>query len=556
MRFYAAELETYRPGAGSPMIGDTLGFGAWGEPPPLGVVVADTLMLRVSDLGWVTPNNDPAGASLVYPPVLSSAFAVDRQINLGLSSSGAGVAWGGLRFEDTGNQFSSFGADRNVDARPVRILLGNKILDRKRGLWLNPPRSAMRQLFSGMAQQWRPDEQGVSVPVRDASLWLERDLQTATYAGTGGAEGTPELAGRPKPKLRGGTGVGAPVRNISPVLIDPVRNIFQLNDGRASVHGAEGLYENGRAVFLYAGDTTDLWAGTTPIGQFRQDTSKGLLQLGSTPVGQITCDAFGAFPVLGYIGGGEAASIALALMQHDLGVPPENIDIPSFNAVIAAMPHPSGWFWDGSRPATGVEAVGVFLAGVGARLIPGRDGRLRAMLFRAPRADQVVAGFTEAQIVRMSRLRLPEGLTPPPSRVRVGHSHNFTTMSGDRINANVRGTPRQQFLAEADRFESWGSTAVSNAYRRPSDPPPVITPLTSAAGARAVAEALGTVWGEVGERRMYHMELPLDVGLARDIGDTIRITYPVPGLVAGAAALIVGEQFRSTEETITFTVLV
>jgi hypothetical protein len=559
MRFFAAELETFRPGASAPTIWNAWGEQAIGQPQTAGAVVSQTALLRVSDIGWVTPNTDPAGAALAYPPILSSAFAVDRQLDLAIDGQGAGVAWGGLRFLDPGGTTSGAVGDRNVDSRTIRILMGKKTYDRTRGLFLNPMRASMSEVFVGLARQWRPDEDGLNVPMRDATHWLERQLQTATYAGTGGAEGPAELKGRPKPKLRGGL-TGASVRNISPVLIDATANIWQISDGPAGIDGSLGLYENGKSVFGFAGETTDLWTGTTPAGQFRQDHSKGLFQLGSPVAGQITCDAHGQVPGAGgYTLNSAAASLAVFMMQYDLGVPLANIDLPSFAAVTTALGtlnSQAGWYWDGASPTTGADAVGMLMGGVGARIVPGRNGKLRAMLLRAPQAANIIAGFTADQVVSIVRAPLPEGLSPPPFRIRVGHTHNHTVMSADRISATLRNTPRQQFLAEADRFASWGGTPIVNAYLRPSDPPPMPTPILTEGSASVVAANLGALWGITTERKLYQIEIPLDVGLARDIGDTVRLTYPIPDLEAGAPALIVGEQFRSESDTIMFTVLV
>jgi hypothetical protein len=99
------------------------------------------------------------------------------------------------------------------------------------------------------------------------------------------------------------------------------------------------------------------------------------------------------------------------------------------------------------------------------------------------------------------------------------------------------------------------STAVSNAWRRPSDPPLVETSLTNATHAAALATLLRDLWCVPGERRLYDVAVPLSLALARDIGDVVSITYPGP-LAAGGVGRIVGEQIRTLDDLATLQVLV
>src|SRR4051794_39949669 len=98
LRFFAAEVEVYRPGAESAMVGHVLGSVPIGAVPPDGGVVADSTTLRASDVGYVTPLDDAEGLNnLVYVPTLAQAIAVDRSLSLSIGGAGAAVAWGGLR---------------------------------------------------------------------------------------------------------------------------------------------------------------------------------------------------------------------------------------------------------------------------------------------------------------------------------------------------------------------------------------------------------------------------------------------------------------------------
>lgn len=556
LRFFAAEVEVYRPGAESAMVGLVLGEAPIGEVPPDGGAVEDSTTLLASDIGYVTPADDIEGVNnRVYIPTLAQAMAVDRTLALGIGGAGAAVAWGGLRLNSDNSRYADITNGRNVDSRPVKVLMGRKPRDTSRGVWLNPYYDDLTVVFSGLAQDWKPDETGITIPVRDASVWMERQLQTNTYLGTGGIEGTPEMKGRPKPKLRGGKS-GKPVLNISPVLIDPVNYIYQFNDGPADINGTGAVYENGKNVHVYDSDSPDLWGPWTTSdpngtgGKFRTDVSKGLFQLGSPPVGQVTLDAFS---LTGGSATPNAANIALALVQNDLNMPEGSIDTASFAALAAAYPYDAGWYWDGSSAVDGADAVGLFLASIGARLVPTRAGTLRTMALRAvPAGTEPAARYTTDHIVEMHRVELPAGLSPPPYRIRWGYNHNHTVMTSN-INETVGDTQRQ-FLAEADRYGVWTSSTVLAAYRRPSDPDPLTTALLTETDATTVAAAMGALWG-IG-RRLYRVVLPVDFGLQHEIGDVLLLSYPLDRMENGALALVVGEQFRSQDDTLTLMVLV
>ena len=50
--------------------------------------------------------------------------------------------------------------------------------------------------------------------------------------------------------------------------------------------------------------------------------------------------------------------------------------------------------------------------------------------------------------------------------------------------------------------------------------------------------------------------VPLDVGLTLDIGNVVRVTWPMDDLDAGVLGQIVGDNLRTADSTLTLTVLV
>lgn len=543
MLFFASELEVFRPGGSSAMVGFTYGEDAHAARPPVATTASDYLTLRTSNIGYVTPRTDSVG-TLVYPPLLDQAFTIDSAVDLSLAGTKTAVSWGSIRImNDPESVFDT--TTHNCDGRAVRVIMGRKTYDATRGIWVNPSYSAMAELFSGLAEPWQPDETGLTIPVRDATVWTERELQNNVFAGTGTVEGTANMVGRPKPKLRGGTGA-FPVLNISPILIDPITNVWAFNDGPGLL---TNVYENGAAVYTYDGDTTDLWTGSTSAGAFRTDSSKGLFQLGTPKPGQITCDAVGSFPFAGLQT--SIANVARYLLTEDMAIPDANIDLDSFATLNAIRPYKAGWYWDGSSPVVGADAVALFLASVGARLGVSRSGKLRAIPLQAVTTGTTpINTYTADHIVSVKRQTLPAEIATPPMRLRWGYGHNHTVMTSS-INPTVTDTYRK-FLMTEDNWALWSS--VSTAYRRQSDPAPLTTALLDATEAATMVNVFGDLWGVA--RKLMRIELPVSLGIRNQIGDVIVVTFPSDGLDAGQLGTVVGESMNSQDSTTTLLVLI
>lgn len=540
--FLAAEIEVYRPGGEAPSAAYVIGEAPIGAIPPDAAPAADSTIWRASDSGYVTPATPP----VIYPPTLAEGFAVNRQVDLSPNGSGASVAWGALRILNYAGLYDATG--RNSDQRAVRVLIGRKQPDTLRGRWTDPAASTLAELFAGLAQPWTTDDDGISIPVRDASVWAERPYQAETYAGTGTTEGNSALAGRRKPRARGGTS-GAPIRGIEPVQIDPVANIWQWTDAAGSI---VTMYENGKAVFTVGANVADLWTGTTAAGAYRTDSARGLFQLGSPRAGRITLDGHASFPVAGAVT--TAAAIARYILAEDMALPAGTIDTASFTALNAAYPYTAGWFWPGTGGDTGASAAGLLLASIGARLIPTRGGQLRGLALRAPGAGTVAtAAYTTARIVEARRASLPDTMAPPPARVRLSWGRQHTVLSDSELNATLTDAQRQA-KATQDQTISAASAPIALAWRRPSDPPPIVTALLDATQAASLLVDLAAFYAA--ERNLYGVELPLAIGVRHDLGDVLQITYPLDGLTGGKVGTVVGEALRLSDTTTTLFVVV
>jgi len=545
--FLAAEIDTFLPGTGSAAApGEAYGVLPEGVLSLALYVAGDSATLRASDLGYVTRESD-AGGLQVYPPILASGVAIDRAMDLAPDGQGAAAGWGSIRLANDAGALTALGATRNADGRVVRLRLGRKVADN----WGDPPLASTVTILSGFGAGWVVDEAELRLDLRDPTYWIERPVDRATFAGTGGLEGTAALAGKRKPYLRGGSG-SDPVREVSPVLVDPVAGIYQVSDQRGTI---AALYERGLAggIVLNA-IVANITAAAPPAGTYNVESSaRGLfIRLGTfPPAGVITVDAVGAFPDA--TAPSAAASVALEILRQDLGVPAVNLDNASFTALAAASPWPAGVYVGPEEPLDGRALVGLLLRSSAARLLPRRDGTLGATMLRAVGAALSVVYWTPAEIVACTPRPLPAPMGPPPFRVRVGWGQNFTTQTSD-LAPTLPGA-RRQILAETWRVATGANAAVTVAFRRPSDPALVETAITNATAAQALADALRDLWCVSPGRRLFDVALPSSIALARDIGQVVHITYPGP-LSGGAVGRIVGEQIRTADDLVTLQVLI
>lgn len=119
----------------------------------------------------------------------------------------------------------------------------------------------------------------IIVPLHDLQALFDKEIQTTLFAGTGGAEGGADVAGKKKPLLCGVR------RHFEPIYLgkDTGNHMYAFSSG-ASV-GLLEVRENGLAWTFTS--------GAPGAAQYTCDLTNSTITLGSTPIGRITCAAVG-----------------------------------------------------------------------------------------------------------------------------------------------------------------------------------------------------------------------------------------------------------------------
>lgn len=118
---------------------------------------------------------------------------------------------------------------------------------------------------------------------------FEREILTATYAGTGGVEGDANLTGQVKPLA-----LGWP-QNVEPLLINAVDSIYQFS-AYGAIEAVTTLYERGSAYGAAAANYASysaLQAASIANGKWATCLAEGLVRLGAPAYGVITGDIKG-----------------------------------------------------------------------------------------------------------------------------------------------------------------------------------------------------------------------------------------------------------------------
>jgi hypothetical protein len=165
-------------------------------------------------------------------------------------------------------------------------------------------------VFSCSMQSITSDGAVLRIRLREKVSKLDA-LVCPTFIGSGGAEGTAEMEGQPKPVV-----FGSPY-NVSPVLLSPAYLTYMVSAGGDV--SADHLKDSGSVVAraLTAGVQEDdaaanfsaLQGLSVPIGHYATHATSGTLKLGSPPVGQVTADARST-------AGSNPADVLLAIIEH------------------------------------------------------------------------------------------------------------------------------------------------------------------------------------------------------------------------------------------------
>lgn len=205
--------------------------------------------------------------------------------------------------------------------------------DAKVSIWAGAAGQAWpwTQIFAGKVQSW--DRRAQVLTLTADVAFDDKDILTATYAGSGGAEGGADIKGRVKPLC-----IGWPL-NVEPVLINAVDNVYQFS-AYGAIEAVTALYERGSNFGASVGDYASyaaLVGASIPNGRWATCLAEGMIRLGAPAAGVITGD------IKGIKSGATTPRLTGAIISklaEVAGVSTSVIETASLTALDTAVPYP------------------------------------------------------------------------------------------------------------------------------------------------------------------------------------------------------------------------
>lgn len=393
---------------------------------------------------------------------------------------------------------------------------------------------ATRVAFDGILQ--RLDHSGgqrARLTITDASERLSVKLQTALFTGGGGLNGPASLAGRPKP-----VALGRP-RNVTPVFVGNV----DLGDGALPTYLVHSAAVNDITTVRIRGVVQTLVGVAPGVGEARVWLASGAFQLGSSPDGAVTAD------VDGDASSGTVASTAgiLRLMLQQFGplLTDAQLHTPSFDQAETDLAGDVG-FYQGPDETSTAAAVDRVLAGCGAILAGGRDGRVRLVDPLAQGEAQFL--LDTGRILALEPVDLPAALRPLPWAVAVAWSPNSTPMTD--FAGSVPDDDKASLAAASLGPARSESSAISArvAMQRELRMPGLYVD-------EADAMVRAGQWREFFETppRMFRITTDRYLGQV-EVGDIGAIGYPSYGLDLGVGVVVLAYSEQLAARRLTLTV--
>lgn len=487
--------------------------------PTGGGVNIGEVELLFSDRSWVGDPTDADKPNVYYegraeiPLVNERAIPIfpegDRRVRKQV---------GFIRLANHDGALDSIVRSYAVDGRQTRVRYGPYF----------SPYKDYTVIVDALGLSWEGRQNSIEINLRDRSLSLDKPLQTTLYGGTGGADGTTDIEGKPKPLVFG------KVLNITPVLIDPTNLIYQVHDG--TISDVLSVYDQGDAL---TDSTTDvasysaLVSESVSAGNFATANAVGMFKLGSSPAGLITCDILGDAPNVAAAPQGYADTldvIAERVLVNVAGVSVNNIRTDTFAGVAAIAGEMGFYISQNETPTTG-EVLDLLFASVGAWWGSDRLGKIRAGRLIDPASKAPAREFDEFSLIEFEQ----ETTFVPRWRQRVGYQRNWTVQRGEDLDAAVTDA-RRQFLAEPFRAVSSSDSTVKTRHLEAMDPPPLVSLYDNETDAQTLADLLKDLYSP--DRRAFRSVIKRR-GYSLDLGSVIRVSWPRYGLSNGINLMVI-----------------
>jgi hypothetical protein len=373
---------------------------------------------------------------------------------------------------------------------------------------------------ANLTQYWKLNEGSGSTAGNEVGGGPSLTISGATWVGS--LEGDASITGKPKPRLYGQK------RQFDPVLVDPQRLVYQLNDG--PIEAVDAVRDSGDPL-SFGSDVADIYGATPAAGTYNTCLAKGLLRLNAAPLGPLTVDARGDNSgALGYV------STVAGVVRKMFGLilsDPSDFETLTFDALDDLSSAVVGYY-SGSGIVTIDAAADRVLRSAAAWGALDRQGKAR--VGRVPNPATTTATFdlttssfrepAEGGVFRCDPARVPV------KEVVVRYRLYQRTLSDTEVAGAVSNADRQDFGLPWREVSSVSSVASADG-----DVMTVETELDTYEDARTLADYLLGFW----ERPPRLLNVSLTGGVLQYFfGDVGRLTLSRYGMSGGKKLAVVG----------------
>ena len=376
--------------------------------------------------------------------------------------------------------------------------------------------------------------------LRDQEYKLNTPIQTSTYAGNNslpsGLEGGPELTGMKKPRCFG------VVNNMTPVLVNTSRLIYQVNDG--AIYDIKNVYDKG-AAFTRGADYASQSAmeSTAPAaGEYRVCKAGGYFRIGSSPAGLVTATVWQASPPY-YT---TAAQLAKDIVTNIAGIASGSQVAADYTTLDALNAGSVGLMCDDGM--TIASALDQILSTVGAWWGFDDTGKFRLARFDLPTGAPVVSWEESDFLDYEFELQTINGIGAPTKSVTLNHDINWTAQDASSLAGVVsRTTGRAAWLGKRSRSVK-KTASVDNVMAQDL----VYETLFAGAG-YAGPEATRRLNLLKTKRSRLRVEMHVDaITTMPKLGDEVHVTIPRYGHGGGDYKRVIGIETDFAIDKITF----
>ena len=413
-----------------------------------------------------------------------------------------------------------------ADGRPIRLKIGAKEINEV-GREVVKSFNTFATVYTTVAGSWLFEHDILRLRLESLTNKLNDKMQPSVYAGSGGEQGTSDMAGRTMPIALGRC------PHVPAQSVDPSTLTYQLHTG--PMQEVISVFDAGVSIPFdtnYA-HYTALAAATIPAGKYATSLLSGHIRLGTSPVGQITADVRGDIDNVNLSYVGTSGSIIRMVLRDYGGLTSAELDLTSFNNFVALQTGSFGLFLPAGDQSTVLEVVERLAFQAGAVVGQDRSGLFR--IFRLdPPGETPHWLFDDRNITKIERIDLPYLI--PWKSWSVGYNVNFAVQTDADLAGSVTQA-RRQFLKTERRYGFASNSAVALYHGAAGVAPSRESFWLTQAEAENEAERLSDFYSY--GRAMYSVIIK-DALFSIEIGQVARITYNRFDLDAGKNFLIVG----------------